>query len=74
MAGKFAEPTTVEHDEVYVENLRYCAGELQQRDMIGLIEPINKYALPGYFLNSFEKGKCGSEWVLFIRRVFCVLL
>lgn len=57
MAGKFAEPTTEEHDEVYVANLKYCAKELQERDMIGLIEPINKYALPGYFLNNYDKGK-----------------
>lgn len=40
MAGKFSEPTTLEHDEVYVENLKHCAKELQQRDMIGLIEPL----------------------------------
>lgn len=57
MAGKFAEPTTEEHDEVYLANLKYCAKELQERDMIGLIEPINKYALPGYFLNNYDKGK-----------------
>lgn len=57
MAGKFSEPTTLDHDDVYVENLKHCAKELQQRDMIGLIEPINKYALPGYFLNSYDKGE-----------------
>lgn len=56
MAGKFAEPTTEQHDEVYVANLKYCAKELQERDMIGLIEPINKYALPGYYLNNYDKG------------------
>lgn len=60
MAGKFSEPTTLEHDEVYVENLKHCAKELQQRDMIGLIEPINKYALPGYFLSSYDKGENGG--------------
>lgn len=57
MAGKFSEPTTEEHDECYVENLKYCAKELQQRDMIGLIEPINKYALSGYFLHCYDKGE-----------------
>lgn len=64
MAGKFAEPTTLDHDEVYVENLKYCAKELQQRDMIGLIEPINKYSLPGYFLSSYDKGGCLSQDLL----------
>lgn len=57
MAGKFADPTTEQHDEVYVENLKWCAKELQERDMLGLIEPINKYALPGYFLNNYDKGE-----------------
>lgn len=57
MAGKFAGEVTEEHHTTYVANLKYCAQELLQHNIIGLIEPINKYALPGYYLNNYDKGK-----------------
>ncbi|XP_011194489.1 putative hydroxypyruvate isomerase [Zeugodacus cucurbitae] len=53
MAG-LTEGESSEHLVTYKNNLKYSADILEMEDMIGLIEPINKYALPSYFLNSFE--------------------
>jgi hydroxypyruvate isomerase len=36
---------------VYVENLRYAAQRLKERELTLLIEPINPRDIPGYFLN-----------------------
>lgn len=54
MAGKHSEPTDNRHENFYISNLRYAAGKLAQNGMVGVIEPINKYAVPGYYLNSFD--------------------
>lgn len=35
----------------YVENLRYAAAELKGYGLDALIEPINHYDIPGYYLN-----------------------
>lgn len=39
-----------------VENLRYAAGELAKRGIRLLIEPINPYDIPGFFLNTVEQA------------------
>uniref|UniRef100_A0A1B0D072 Xylose isomerase-like TIM barrel domain-containing protein n=1 Tax=Phlebotomus papatasi TaxID=29031 RepID=A0A1B0D072_PHLPP len=54
MAGKVSEPTEDNH-EAYVENLKYAVKILEKENIVGLIEPINRYAVPGYYLNSYEK-------------------
>jgi hydroxypyruvate isomerase len=36
----------------YVDNLRYAAAELKQAGLDALIEPINHYDIPGYYLNT----------------------
>lgn len=56
MAGKHSEPTDEKNDAFYLSNLRYAASVLSEANMIGVIEPINKYSVPGYYLNSYEKG------------------
>ncbi|XP_065565995.1 putative hydroxypyruvate isomerase [Artemia franciscana] len=43
-------------EETYVRNLIYAANMLEPEDMIGLIEPINKYTGPNYFLDDFNKA------------------
>jgi len=43
-------------EETYVRNLIYAANMLEPEEMIGLIEPINKYTGPNYFLDDFNKG------------------
>jgi hydroxypyruvate isomerase len=39
------------HRRVYVDNLRWAAGEARARQVDLLIEPINTRDIPGYFLN-----------------------
>ena len=51
MAGRVERSERPKAYETYVKNLCYAADRLKQEDMIGLIEPINKYDVPGYFLN-----------------------
>ena len=53
MAGKA--PAGVAADvlrKTYVENLRHAAAELKKAGLVGLIEPINHYDIPGYYLNT----------------------
>ena len=44
-------------EEVMKENLGKAIPLLMESDIVGLIEPINSYSVPKYFLNSFELGK-----------------
>ena len=39
-----------------LENLKFAAGELGQRGIKLLIEPINHYDIPGFFLNTVEQA------------------
>lgn len=55
MAGLVAQPTEVNH-EAYEKNLTYAAQVFETKGIIGLIEPINKYSAPGYYLNSYEQA------------------
>ncbi|XP_055849604.1 putative hydroxypyruvate isomerase [Episyrphus balteatus] len=54
MAGKQTDKPVGEHYQTYVSNLKIAAKMLQQENLVGVIEPINKYAVPGYFLNSYD--------------------
>ena len=38
------------------ENLAKAIPLLKEADIVGLIEPINSYSIPNYFLNNFELG------------------
>jgi len=52
LAGKA--PTGIANDALrgtFVENLRYAAGEFAKADLRLLIEPINTFDVPGFFLN-----------------------
>lgn len=55
MAGIVDQPTEANH-ETYVKNLMYAARLFETKGIIGLIEPINKYSAPGYYLNSYERA------------------
>lgn len=46
-----------DHLKTYISNLRKASDVLSSNNLTGIIEPINGYAIPGYFLNSFTKGK-----------------
>ena len=51
LAGKAAGvPEHLLH-QTFVENLRYAAGELKRAGIKLLIEPINTYDIPGFYLN-----------------------
>lgn len=56
MAGKLTSPPSAEHDSTYVKNLKTAASILEQNNIVGVIEPINKYALPGYYLACYKKA------------------
>lgn len=45
---------TSEHRETFLENLKYAAVHLEQENLIGIIEPINHYSVPGYFLHDYK--------------------
>ena len=51
MAGRVERSGRPKAYETYVGNLMYAADKLKKEDMIGVIEPINKYDVPGYFLD-----------------------
>ena len=38
------------------QNLSSALPLLEEAGVVGLVEPINKYSVPGYFLNDFEAG------------------
>lgn len=54
MSGKLEHSPTKEHHETFLKNLKYAAGFLEKENVVGVIEPINHYSVPGYFLNSFK--------------------
>lgn len=51
------EKVTDEHCQVYEKNIRLAASMLEKENMMGLIEPINPYSVPFYFMNSYDRGK-----------------
>lgn len=55
MSGRVTFPTA-QNDTLYESNLRYAAKIFEKENILGLIEPINKYSVPGYYLNSYDKG------------------
>lgn len=56
MSGKVNGPRTEEHDKVFLSNLSLAATKLRNKGITGLIEPINNYSVPDYFLNSYKQG------------------
>lgn len=64
MSGR-VENETPQHSEVYLNNLKAAALILEKNDLIGLIEPINNYSVPRYFLNNYAKGNVSKKTILF---------
>ncbi len=53
-------------DQTVIENLRFAASELKKNDIRLLIEPINTYDIPGFYLHGTEQAvalieKVGSD-------------
>lgn len=55
MAGIVAQPTEANHN-TYKNNLTYAARIFETKGITGVIEPINKYSAPGYYLNSYDRA------------------
>ena len=45
------------NEDTLKKNLAAAIPLLERAKVVGLIEPINSYSVPDYFLNSFELGK-----------------
>lgn len=43
-------------DTRYATNIGWIAAELAKLDVLAVIEPINSYSIPGYFLNNLEQA------------------
>ncbi|KAK6745080.1 hypothetical protein RB195_011657 [Necator americanus] len=43
--------------KLFEENVSYAATKLGEANLMCLIEPINQYSIPGYFLSSYEQAK-----------------
>jgi len=54
MSGQLDHAPSKEHHETFVSNLKYAAGFLEREDILGVIEPINHYSVPGYFLKNYS--------------------
>jgi hydroxypyruvate isomerase len=66
MAGKLPPGVSAELARAtYIDNLRYAAQQLQPHGINLLIEPINHYDMPGYFLNR------SSQAIEIIREAAC---
>jgi len=55
MGGIVDQPTEA-NQEAYDKNLRYATRIFEAENITGLIEPINKYSVPAYYLNSYEQA------------------
>lgn len=47
----------IANEDTIMKNLAAAIPLLEEANVVGLIEPINSYSVPDYFLNSFELGK-----------------
>uniref|UniRef100_A0A182WQS4 Putative hydroxypyruvate isomerase n=1 Tax=Anopheles minimus TaxID=112268 RepID=A0A182WQS4_9DIPT len=56
MAGHLNGPATEVHDRTYLANLRVAAPILERNNIVGVIEPINKHSVPGYYLACYDKA------------------
>lgn len=54
MAGLVASYPREEHLKTYIANLKYAADILEKENIVGVIEPINKYSVPSYFMNCYD--------------------
>jgi len=54
MSGLVTTEPIKKHYETYVKNLKFAAKHLEKENIIGLIEPINPYAVSKYFMNNYD--------------------
>ncbi|TMW51847.1 hypothetical protein DOY81_003092 [Sarcophaga bullata] len=63
MAGLVKTFSRDDHLKTYQANLKYAVGILEKENIIGVIEPINKHSVPGYFLNCYDVARSVLESV-----------
>lgn len=56
MSGKVPTVVNAEIDSVYRNNIEYAAKILEGEKLMCVIEPINKYSVPNYYLGCYDKG------------------
>lgn len=56
MAGTVSNKSESEHLATYISNLKIASQKLNLYNMTGVIEPINGYVIPKYFMNSYIKA------------------
>ncbi|KAH8359545.1 hypothetical protein KR093_007373 [Drosophila rubida] len=56
MAGTRNNKSEGDHLATYISNLKIASKKLQSNNMTGVIEPINGYVIPTYFMNSYIKA------------------
>jgi hydroxypyruvate isomerase len=54
MSGKLEQSPTKENHDTFISNLKYAAKILESEGIVGVIEPINHYSVPGYFLHDYK--------------------
>uniref|UniRef100_A0AC34Q4G1 Xylose isomerase-like TIM barrel domain-containing protein n=1 Tax=Panagrolaimus sp. JU765 TaxID=591449 RepID=A0AC34Q4G1_9BILA len=64
-----------EMEEIFIQNLKFANDKFEKEGIELLIEPINSYTIPNYFLNSIDDGikileKIGSRNVKLLFDVF----
>jgi hydroxypyruvate isomerase len=52
------EEVNEENVKTYEKNIKHAATLFEKESIIGLIEPINPYSVPKYYMNDFQKGAC----------------
>lgn len=50
------EKVNEENVKTYEKNIKHAASLFEKESIIGLIEPINPYSVPKYYMNDFQKG------------------
>lgn len=55
MSGKVESPKAA-NDVIYEKNMLYAVDKCQKENITVVIEPINNYTVPNYYMNNFVKG------------------
>jgi hydroxypyruvate isomerase len=50
------ETVNKENVATYEKNMRHAASVFWKENIVGLIEPINPYSVPKYYMNNFHQG------------------
>ncbi|MBU8919788.1 TIM barrel protein [Bacillus sp. FJAT-29953] len=57
MAGIVSKDDSETAKDIYLENLHYAGTEMAKHGLTVMIEPINKFDMPGYFLSDIHQAK-----------------